>query len=613
MARPGSLAFLLALLLSPLPATLAQAPAAPTPVIHAEASLVLVDVVVTDKNGAPVRGLDKARFRVFDDGKEQPIAAFDVRTPPEAPPREATAALAARLAALPPHTYTNIPLYPDSTAVNVLLLDGLNTPMVNQQEARRQMIEYMGHIAPGTSLAIFTLSSHLRMIEGFTTDTTRLLSAFKGKGASASPSVVMNHQNDSTQNDISEELNAMADTSAGGSGPSAETVAALQQFATDLSAEQTDLRVHMTMDAFQQLARYLAAIPGRKNLIWFSGSFPISLDPDPEQPLPFLNVRDYAEQMRATNDLLAAARVAVYPVDARGMMGSTTTDAAYSPGALRVTANAGGKVTVHTSTMSDSNVVHDYDTFMTQTMEEHGSMQQIAAETGGVAAVNTNDLKEAVAKAVENGSCYYTVAFPLPDKKANGRYHRLKVTVDGGYKLSYRTGYYGNTNAKAKDRDTSSSTLVASATLHGAPPASQVLFRTQVLSANDPELAGVRFQDGPAGDLASKLKGPTTRYVVGLQVDANGVTLTGDPSGVRQSQLEFIVVAYDQDGNKVNYIDRSFAFKIKPEEYQQRMSNGFRGRLTLDVPAGKGSLRIVVQDLNSNRAGALEVPINAGK
>ncbi|MDR3793429.1 MAG: VWA domain-containing protein [Terracidiphilus sp.] len=612
MARPGSLALLLALALPLTPALSAQTPAPAPLVFHAETSLVLVDAIVTDKNGNAVRNLDKSHFHIYDDGKEQPLAGFDEHTPPLAPPREATEALAARLAALPPHTYTNIPLYPESTAVNVLLLDGLNTPMANQQEAHRQMIDYMGHIAPGTSLAIFTLSSRLRMVSGFTTDAASLVRLFKGKSGIAAPSPVLNQGSDSPQNDVQTQLNSMVDASSG-SGPSAETVSALQQFASDLSAEQLDLRVHITLDAFQQLARYLSAIPGRKNLIWFSGSFPITLDPDPEQPLPFMNVRNYANEMRATADLLATARVALYPVDARGLMGASTTDAAYAPSALRVTANSGGKVQTHGSYMNDSNVVHDYDAMMTQNLAEHGSMQQIAAETGGIAAVNTNDLKEAVAKAVENGSNYYTLAFTPPDKKANGHYHRLKVAVDGGYKLSYRTGYFAGTNEKLNGKNSSAATLVAAATLHGAPPASQILFRTQVLPASDPALAGVHFQDGPAGDMANKLKGPTTRYIVGLQIDAHGIQLSDQPGGLRQSELELIVIAYDADGNKLNFVDRSFAFNIRPEDYQQRMESGFHGRLALDVPSGKATLRIVVQDINSARAGAIEVPVNSAK
>ena len=80
----------------------------------------------------------------------------------------------ARIAALPPHTYTNISPYPDNGTVNVLLLDAFNTPTANQQEVRRQMIEYLGKIPSGTPIAIFTMASHLQLVTGFTTDAATL-------------------------------------------------------------------------------------------------------------------------------------------------------------------------------------------------------------------------------------------------------------------------------------------------------------------------------------------------------------------------------------------------------------------------------------------------------
>jgi len=111
--------------------------------LHTNANLVLVDVVVTERDN-PVHGLDRSRFHVFEDGREQVITSFDEHQPAAAP---APAAKPAALqASLPPHTYTNVPDYPEATAVNVLLLDALNTPMVNQMDVRRQMIQFLGKI-----------------------------------------------------------------------------------------------------------------------------------------------------------------------------------------------------------------------------------------------------------------------------------------------------------------------------------------------------------------------------------------------------------------------------------------------------------------------------------
>lgn len=139
-------------------------PAASSTVLHTKADLVLVDVVVTDR-GNPIHGLNKDLFHVLEDGHEQTITSFE-----EHRPTPLTAGAAASPAPLPANTWTNVPAYPETQTVNVLLLDGLNTLMPDQMRVRQQMLRYMGGIQPGTSLAIFTLSSRLRMVKGFTTD-----------------------------------------------------------------------------------------------------------------------------------------------------------------------------------------------------------------------------------------------------------------------------------------------------------------------------------------------------------------------------------------------------------------------------------------------------------
>ena len=145
-----------------------QEPVPSSTVLHTGADLVLVDVVVTDHGGNPIPGLDKSRFHILEDGHEQAITSFDEHTPSAQTP-------GASPTPLPPNTFTNIPAYPDTQTVNVLLLDGLNTLLPDQMRVRQQMLQYMSNIKPGTPLAIFTLSSRLRMIKGFTTNPAELV------------------------------------------------------------------------------------------------------------------------------------------------------------------------------------------------------------------------------------------------------------------------------------------------------------------------------------------------------------------------------------------------------------------------------------------------------
>ncbi|MGB6746053.1 MAG: VWA domain-containing protein [Terracidiphilus sp.] len=572
-------------------------------VLRLNGKLVLVDVAVTE-HGKPVQGLDRSRFHVFEDGREQRIGAFDEHRAPTAPPN--ASALAAQLAGLAPHTYTNIPVYPDSGAVNVLLLDALNTPMADQAEVRLQMIDYLGEIKPGTSLAIFTLASRLQMVEGFTANAALLAKVMKGKATSSSHSVVLEDQNNSTQMEMEEMLANMEQAT---TPPSPEVVGELMQFENDLTAMQTNLRVQVTLDALQELARYLSGIPGRKNLIWFSGSFPITIDPEDTARSPFRNVQDYGDLIRKTTALLAAARVAVYPVDARGLMGQNTVDAQYTPSPNGMSVNGQGKLVVG---QKAQNIGADYTKFLTQTDEEHESMETVAEQTGGKAFVNTNDLKDAVADVTENGSAYYSIAYVPSGEKADGSFRTIKVSVDkGSYKLAYRDGYYADELKDGSTQGDAGANLIASAILHGAPPATEIALKARVLPASDPLLKNVKLPVGLAGRMAATMKGPLRRYVVDLGVDPRDFAFDTTPDGARHARLEFVLVDYGADGNRVNYLDQALNVSFTPQQYGDAMSNGLHARMQLDLPAAHSSLRVAVEDLNAGRAGSLEVDIGA--
>jgi VWFA-related protein len=570
-----------------------SAPAQPAAVFQVGANLVLVDVVVTDQGNA-VHGLDRSRFHVLEDGREQVITSFDEHTP------SGTAMLAVKPAALPPNVFSNIPAYPEVGAVNVLLLDGLNTPMPDQMQVRLQMLQFMGQIKPGTSLAIFTLSSRLRLVEGFTTNVAQLTKVLQSSKAMPQASVVLDLETSTTSTDMAS------------LGASANAVSAIQQFEADTAAFQTDLRVRMTLDAMRQLARYLSAIPGRKNLIWFSASFPVALDPDYSLLNPFLDMSSYADDIRETSELLSASRVAVYPVDARGLMTPSSAQASYNPptsllgnsGSSRH-GSLGGSNPAFGPNMSKNDAK-----LAQQTMAEHASMQQIAEQTGGQEYINTNGLKEAVAKAVENGSSYYTISYVPDAKRFDGKFRKIQLRLDNArYQLAYRRGYYADPPDKPYARNPGKTSPLIAETMLGAPPATQILFQARALPATDPLLKDAKLPDGPAGEMSDTLKGPVQRYIVDLKVEPQWLSYEMLPNGVRQAAIEITLVAYDADAKRVNYLDRSFRLSLNDEQYARTMATGIPARLPLDLPAGQIALRIAVHDLAAGRAGSLEIPV----
>ncbi len=583
------------------PQAAGQNTAANAPVIKVRSDLVLVDVVVT-KNGAPVKGLTSDKFRVLENGKEQELKVFEVHSQ-EQQPATASNAPAPKAPELAPNNYSDFSPYPPSSAVNVLLLDALNTQSKDQSYVRQQVLAYLTKIPPGTRMAVFSLSSsQLRLIQGFTADAGLL-----AKAVSYKDDIKMSTPEDAKSADEgpmeAQNLSELAGSHHAGQAAVANA-AHIAENRTNIESYRTDDQERMTLAALGQIARYLSAIPGRKNLIWFSGSFPMFIDrvgvpisvataPNPGAK------RDYAEDVRETDGLLAAARIAVYPVDARGLLRpeGTANDASVDP------------FSVFGFTQDTSRMV------FAQKKAVHGaeladqSLQQIAADTGGKAFVNTNGFQEAIQQALADGANYYTLGY-MPQGKDDGGFRSIKVDVDGGYQLAYRDGYYADS---AQTAASSSTSAMKEAFQFGAPPPSDILFKVRVIPASDPAAKGFTPAPGPAGASAKNLKRPLTRYLIDYMVDAHHFTFRKTPDGVAHTRLEFTVLAYDADGKVINFTEHAFGLDLTSEDYTKIMSGGLPQHQEIDLPVGQFSLRVVVRDLDSPRAGATEVPLTVAK
>ena len=198
----SGLVLLLAGLGSLLSAAL-QSPTAPQndnahQVFHANARIVVLDVVVTGKNRRPVTGLHKQDFVLSEDGHPQTIGYFEEHTgeqPLQVSPPDPT-----------PNIFTNIPRVKPSDSVTVLVLDSLNTPLDDQRFVRAQMLKYIKKPGSGRRIAIFTLGTQLRLLQNFTEDPALLAAAInnpkKGGGPETSPLLESNAETAATQETI---------------------------------------------------------------------------------------------------------------------------------------------------------------------------------------------------------------------------------------------------------------------------------------------------------------------------------------------------------------------------------------------------------------------------
>src|SRR5581483_3550750 len=240
-------------------AAIASSPQSPTgtpgaqslPTFKAKARLVLLDVVVTNNKGEPVTGLKKEDFEVIEDGRPQSVSAFEEHK--GAPPTQI------KLPPMPPNVYTNFPMVQSADSVNVILLDALNTPTSDQVYVHKQMIKYVKSIPPGTRVAIFTLASRLRMLQGITSDSSLLLAAINNAKAGPSPSPLRPSTVESDANQS--RIDFMTNEAQGPASPdqtmaqaAVDPINATRQFLNDTALFQTESRISMTLEAMQQLA-----------------------------------------------------------------------------------------------------------------------------------------------------------------------------------------------------------------------------------------------------------------------------------------------------------------------------------------------------------------------
>jgi VWFA-related protein len=569
----------------------------PVTALRTQSNLVLVDVVVTD-HGKPVKGLDRSRFHVFDDGHEQKVSSFE-----ESAPANPTPAVV-RPPALPPDTYTNLPAYPDTGAVNVLLLDGLNTEATDKLYVRREMIRYLKTLPPGQEIAIFTLGAKLRLIQGFTADTGKLLAMLADKKTAAPESL---RQSAEQKTEDQTELDQLTDAEV-----SPQDIADIQDFMNEAEEQQTQMRVDMTMEALQDMARYLSGIPGRKNLIWFSGSFPLQFFAIASGPLDQIRLNadgSVSEEVRDTSDLLAAERIAVYPVDARGVLGQSmfdaTTQAQNYTRPTAVSSIGGG-----TSRFSQ-----DTQLAALTTDSEHSSMNVLAQETGGRAVYDSNGLKEALADALSDGSSFYSFSYVPPERK-NGQtgvmFHTVEVKVDGSkYQLAYRRGYYTEDPNKKPESEGKIPDVMVKAAVEGTPPSTEIQFQARVLPEGEPGQMDAAPDDDVAGEKSKSFAGGTRRYEVDLHVPLQALSLSEGNGGAVLAQLRSVLVAYSEDGQEVNSVGRAFHFDLPADQYRKLIATGgaISARLSLDLPVRGIALRVVVYDPASAKTGSMEIPI----
>ncbi len=342
--------------------------------------------------------------------------------------------------------------------------------------------------------------------------------------------------------------------------------AAVQTFANMQVSYDLERRTEITIEAMRALSRILGGLPGRKNVVWLTASLPFDLIPEDrsmtedelratlpsqgrQRSVSVVEKGTYAAQARLVHgqdikeaeSRLASANVAIYPVDLRGLM------------------------------------VSGIDVATTGTMEE------VAAETGGKAYTNQNEIKIGIALATSDEKASYSLGYYPENKKWDGKYRSIKIKVArGDTELRHRKGYFALDPAATKNVNFEQD--VAAALGIGAP-ATQVSFMAQ-----------------------AKPTDPGKMRVVFL-VDAHTISAE-DSGGNRKLNVSMYASLYDAAGKNLGTrsikVDKAF----DAATYQQIVDKGMMVPIDIDLLTGAKELRLAVLDNKTGFIGTASGPLD---
>jgi VWFA-related protein len=630
-------------------ANAAPAPSSQTAALKTDVRRVGVDVVVTDTQGRPVTGLTQDDFKVVEDNALQKLLFFDVHTV-----ASEAGFVAPNIPALPPNTFLNLAKAPESGTPTVILYDALNTPLTEQDYSHKQILDFIKHRRPGTQIAIFVLGAKLHLLQGFTEDTDLLSAALASKKGSPQTTIMLSSGSDLASTPMSDNPEATMQAPTGGGGVAAATAAAAAnpQGAVGIDPDQVfsdflaktremdalnqeqlqDQRVVLTLNALTDIGRFLASLPGRKDLIWLSSGFPVGIFPDPAMTTNNTqhdrDMRDYSVQMKQATDLLNLSHVSVYPVDVRGLRVNSdltaASNAAYGSNPTFGGAAASLQQTRNTNTATTSTSLNlSQQTFIQGDVATRATMDSIAGDTGGHAFYGTNGLQEAVNSAMTSGSTYYSLTYAPTNPKYDGSLRHIKVSLKkSGYNLSYRKTYYADDLEAVAQRVADAPQSPLTPSLERGTPLSHGLFLEAQLEAAGPAVPATPAQMQVLSQYealqSKKTKSKTApvlmqKYLISYGLIARQLDLPTDDTGAHQASLEFGLISYDEDGRKLNGLDTHIDDTIPAARYATVASDGYHVVQSIAVPVTAASVRFAVRDIRGNHVGSLEVQLPLAK
>ena len=528
MRRP-IIATLLSALLA-LPALPQDQPAAPKTVakFSATSQLVIVDVTLKDKGGNPARGLKAGDFIVTEDGRKQDVRICEYQeleetiAPTPVPAKKAAPAPAAAPttpaapAAAPVKSLTANQIAPAKPGeikykdrrLLVMFFDMTSMPIQDQIRAQTAAQKFLKtQMQPSDLMAIMTFASDLEVKQDFTDDKDALQKIIKGLT-------------------IGEGSDFAADGSTGADNEE-DTGAAYTADDTEFNIFNTDRK----LAALESASRMLGSLPEKKALVYFASG------------VSKTGVENEA-QLRATINAAIRNNVSFYPIDARGLVASAPLG-----DATKASPGGAGMYSGSSARSQQSQFQNQQETLFT-----------LAADTGGKALLDNNDLSIGIQQAQKDISSYYILGYYSSNEKLDGRYRKIKVELAPQLaarfgKPDHRPGYFagkefGKFTSSDKERQLAEALMLGDPMTDLSVALEVDYFRlardryfvpiTVKLPGSELELAKSRGAESTKLDFIGEVR-DAKGAVQGNVRDAQDIKLKGDTAG----QLSKRTLAYD--------------------------------------------------------------------
>jgi len=486
----------------------ASAPGQTGYTFKANSRVVLTDVTVKDAKGNPVHGLPQSAFHIFDKKQPQAIGSFE----------EHSGVVHAAATTMPskPGIYTNDYLQHLPSVLNIVVLDTTNLEIPDQMYLNIQLTKFLNNLPNGQQLAIYLRGGDQALLmQNFTSDRNLLLAALH-KAIPRFPPYGREYLSD--------------------------------------------------VDTLDQLAVYLSQLPGRKNIIWFTGGSTLYLRAD-------AGIVENNPNWRELYDKLERERIAVYPVDARGLTIS------------------GGRLSV---------------------LAQQAVMENVAHATGGHAFYNTNGMSEAANVVLNTDESFYTLTYSPRNFRSDHKWHNVRINVDGGpYQLSYRSGYFADQATGSPEQPTKPRTLINAGGERSqvTPQLSSVpiIFQARVLAASDPALSAVPDQFAVIPSSPPN-RGEVT-YIVRYLVPADTLTLQ-DTGGKKSVTFGIAAMAFNENGRAMVRKGERVTMTLNEEVLKKNPTAPLTVNQQINLKNGDNYLYLAVWDMANGRLGTLQVSLD---